>query len=305
LGGRLDATNVLTPHVSVITPISFDHVEILGDSLGKIASEKAGIIKPETPIVVAPQEPEALDVIRGVARAQHAPLLEIATELHWEAEGSNTDGQVVAVRRVQDETATSFHLPLLGPHQRVNLASALSTAQVLRQQGWKIGLGALQQGAQRVQWHARFEILARPRPPGANPGEMIWSTGFLVADGAHNRASARELRRTLDEVFPNSPVHFVFGASSDKDIRGMFGELLPRAASVTLTRSRHARAATPDALARVAAPFLVPIHTAATLAEALLNAKNIASPTEIVCITGSLFVAAEAREIVLGIPRED
>lgn len=305
LGGRLDCTNVLTPRVSLITPISYDHVEILGDALEKIAYEKAGIIKPEIPVVVAPQEPEPLRVIREVAAEQNAPLVDVAKEWRWELVGSTVEGQVVDIQRMQDETAVTYHLPLLGPHQRTNLVTALSVASLLREQGWKIGTGPMQQGAQRVQWHARFEILARPLPPGVSPGESIWSQGYLVADGAHNRASARELRRTLDEVFPGAPVHFVFGASSDKDIRGMLGELLPRASSVIFTQSHHARAASPNTLARIAAPFLVPLHTADTLVEALLRAKALAAPNDIVCLTGSLFVAAEAREIVLGLPKEE
>lgn len=121
----------------------------------------------------------------------------------------------------------------------------------------------------------------------------------MVVDGAHNRASARELVRTLDEVFPNARVHFIFGASSDKDITGMLQELAPRAASFIFTQAHHTRAASPDALARNAAPFLIAIQTAPTLLEALLRARHLAAPTHIICITGSIFIAAEAREIIL------
>lgn len=311
LGGRLDCTNVLTPRVSVITPVSFDHMDILGDTLEKIAYEKAGIIKPDIPVIVAPQPDEAMQVIENVAREKNAPLVSVANEWHWELQGTTLDMQVVGVSGSREEQAHTLHLPLLGPHQRVNLVTALAVTHTLREQGWKIPQGAVQRGVERVDWKGRFEVLARPAPPasgtggiGSQVGSAAAQTGtaYIVADGAHNRASAHELRRTLDEVFPDTPVHFVFGASSDKDIRGMLDELLPRAASLTVTQSHHARAASPEALARLAAPYLVSVHTSTTLIEAILSAGHLAAPGEVICITGSLFIAAEARAYLLNIP---
>lgn len=312
LGGRLDCTNVLTPRVSVITPVSFDHTDILGDTLEKIAYEKAGIIKPDVPVIVAPQADEAMQVIENVAREKNAPLVSVAKEWNWDPQGTTLEMQVVGVTGRGEEQAHALHLPLLGPHQRVNLVTALAALHTLREQGWKIPQGAIQRGVERVDWKGRFEVLARPAStvPGAtgSAGTQIGSTGvlnssaYIVADGAHNRASAHELRRTLDEVFPDTPVHFVFGASSDKDIRGMLDELLPRAASLTVTQSHHARAASPEVLARVAAPYLVSVHTSSSLIAAILSANHVAAQGEIICITGSLFVAAEARAYLLNLP---
>lgn len=296
LGGRFDCTNVLTPRASVITPISFDHTEILGDTLEKIASEKAGIIKPNVPVVVAPQEPEAMQVLESTAQENKAPLLDVAKQWHWEPQGVTVQGQSVQIREDEEEPHT-FTLPLLGPHQRVNLATALAAVQVLRAQSWKIPGGAVQRGIERVKWHARFEILAQPEPVPV--GIPVSGNNYIIADGAHNRAAAHELARTLTEVFPNARVQFIFGASSDKDIPGMLQELLPLAASFILTQAHHTRAATPEALAHLASPFLIPIHTASSLLEALLRARHLASPTDVICITGSLFIAAEARELIL------
>lgn len=308
LGGRLDCTNVLTPRVSVITPISFDHMDILGDTLAKIAYEKAGIIKPEIPVVVALQEPEALAVIVAAAQEKNAPLISTVDALEWEAQGTSLDTQMVGIRHRGNQDTETFHLPLLGPHQRVNLATALATIDTLREQGWKIPHTAIPRGIERVEWKGRFEILARPASIGS-PTSAVSSAfsgeTYVVADGAHNRASAHELRRTLDEVFPNIPVHFIFGASTDKDIHGMFEELLPRAASVILTQSHHARAADPIELARIASSYLVSIHTSDSLMQALLRAKHLAAAGEVICLTGSLFIAAEAREHLLNLVPEE
>ena len=308
LGGRLDCTNVLTPRVSVITPISFDHMDILGDTLAKIAYEKAGIIKPNIPVVVAPQEPEAMQVIVKTAQERSAPLIGTAEEWTWESQGTSLDAQMVGVKRQGQADAETFHLPLLGPHQRLNLVTALATLETLRAQGWKIPHTAIHRGIERVEWKGRFEILAHPA--SLTPHTSVVSAAFsgenyIVADGAHNRASAHELCRTLDEVFPNIPVHFIFGASTDKDIRGMFEELLPRAASVTLTQSHHARAADPLELARLASPYLVSIHTSDSLVQALLRAKHLAEPGQVICLAGSLFIAAEAREHLLNLAPEE
>jgi dihydrofolate synthase/folylpolyglutamate synthase len=308
LGGRFDCTNVLTPRVSVITSVSLDHMDILGDTLEKIAYEKAGIIKPGIPVIVAPQAPEALSIISDTAHEKDAPLVSVADAYEWEMLGTSLDAQVVRVRTAQEEQSQTYHLPLLGPHQRVNLVTALATINALRDAGWKIPQGALARGIERVDWKGRFEILARPAPPftPARPAAETLSDGtYVVADGAHNRASARELVRTLDEVFPNLPVHFIFGASSDKDIRGMLDELIPRAASLVVTRSHHARAADPFDLARLASPHLLPLYTTDTFVGALLRAKQLAAPGDVICATGSLFISAEAREHLLAIPPDD
>jgi dihydrofolate synthase/folylpolyglutamate synthase len=237
-----------------------------------------------------------MQVIESVSQENNAPLINVAEEWHWELQGASIHGQTVQIRQ-DDAEPHSYNPPLLGPHQRVNLATALATVAALRAQTSRIPSSAIQRGIERVNWHARFEILAQPEPMSG--GIIVGGNNYIVADGAHNRASAHELALTLKEVFPNSRVQFIFGASADKDIQGMLEELLPRAAAFILTQTRNARATSPDALARVAAPFLIPIHIESTLLAALLRARNLAAPTDIICITGSLFMAAEAREITL------
>ncbi len=291
LGGRLDCTNVLTPRVSVITPISYDHMEILGNTLEEIAFEKAGIIKAKIPVVVAPQEPEAMRVIEQVAREQNAPCLDIAREWQWQLQETTPDAQRVKYRRAEQTRFHHYQLPLLGPHQRVNLATALATTETLRAQNWKIPARTMRHGVESVEWHARFEILTR--------------TPYMMIDGAHNRASAHELVRTLDEVFPNTRVHFIFGASADKDIAGMLQELASRATTFIFAQAHHTRAALSASLANLAAPLHIPIHSATNVAHALQIAQDIATRDDIICITGSLFIAAEARALMVKVTSDE
>ena len=294
LGGRLDCTNVLTPRVSVITPISYDHMEILGDTLEKIASEKAGIIKPNTPVVVAPQEPEAMQVIAQVAREKNARLEDVTKIWHWELLEATPNAQRVKFRRAKQAHAHTYDLPLLGPHQRVNLATALTTLETLQAQKWNIPYHAIKCGIETVEWHARFEILP-PLTPHPQPLSQSERGVTRVIDGAHNRASAHELVRTLTEVFPNARVHFVFGASSDKDLAGMLQELAPRATTFIFTQAHHPRATSQGALAELAEQFNVPTQLANSVSDALDIAQSVASKDDVICITGSLFIAAEAR----------
>ncbi len=296
LGGRLDATNVVTPRVAVITSISYDHMAILGNTLTQIATEKAGIIKPNVPVVSSPQQDEALTVIRNIAREKNAPLTQVNTDLGFKIydlgfqispKAHSLDSQEFTLTR-QNKVHFElfpFSLKLLGNHQLANAATALAAYFILQTQGVDIPINAMREGIRNVEWHGRFEILAR-KP-------------YLIIDGAHNGDSARQLARTLHEFFPQSQLHFIFGASGDKDIPAIFAELVPHAASLTLTRSHNPRAADLARMANLAAPYNIEMRPTNDLAEALHVALDQAEPNDVVCVTGSLFVVAEAREIWL------
>ncbi len=312
LGGRLDATNVLQPLVSVITPISFDHMAILGDTLDKIAREKAGIIKPHTPVVIAPQREEARAVFEEVARERKAERITVESGLQFEIRNSkfvihslarNLNFQTLQLeiistlqpptsrseaeipRSLRDNSQspiTHYQLPLLGHHQLVNAATALAAIHVLRAQGIAVSDEAISRGIANVEWKGRFEILSR--------------APYFILDGAHNADSAQQLTATLREYFPRAPVHFIFGASGDKDIEGMFAEILPRAASLTLTRSIHRRASDPTQLAALAEKYRVETAITPDVESALASAQARAERESVVCVTGSLFLVAAARE---------
>ncbi|MGE5264908.1 MAG: glutamate ligase domain-containing protein, partial [Acidobacteriota bacterium] len=176
-------------------------------------------------------------------------------------------------------------LPLLGRHQVTNAATAIAAVAVLQQQGTTVPEDAIREGLSKVQWHGRFEVLEREP--------------LLVVDGAHNADSARQLVQTIRTLRPAGALHLIFGASSDKDIAGMFAQLLPQVQSLILTRSHNPRASDPARLAALAEPFNVEISIEPDLAAALEEAGRRARTVDTICVTGSLFVVADARQVWL------
>jgi len=309
LGGRVDTTNVITPLVAVITPISLDHTTVLGSTVAEIAADKAGIIKPGVPVVTAPQSLEALAVIQDVAHRLGVPLIEVGRDWTWEAVASGLHGQRFHVRcmgiwemspagsrdllkeaRLSTEVMwkpwltelRELQLPLLGAHQLVNATTAVATTEVLRHRGFRVPPEAVYRGLRSVQWPGRFEVLAeRPR---------------IVVDGAHNSASAWEVLRSVRALFGSPRTILVFGASVDKDVAGMLDVWLPLVDEIILTRARHPRAAAPEALAATVEAQGGGARVVPTVSEALAAAIELARATDLILVTGSLFVVAEARE---------
>lgn len=291
LGGRLDATNTVDPLVSVITSLSLDHTAVLGDTLDKIAFEKAGIIKPGRPVVVAPQHDEARQVIERVAQERGSRLIEVGRDYHYAPLAHSLDGQTFRVWQAgQERNAAALKLPLLGLHQVENGATAYAALQTAREQGLDIPEEAIPAGFAQVKWAGRFEILRREPP--------------LIVDSAHNRDSAHRLRQTLDDYLPGRPVVLLIGASEDKDIEGILAELTPRVSSVVATQSVHPRAMPAEKLASLARAIGEaadpgrPIQTSAVLPleKALASALLTAGKEAAVVATGSLFIAAAVRE---------
>ncbi len=281
LGGRLDTTNVIKPEVSVITPVSYDHMLVLGDTLEAIAEEKAGIIKPGTPVVSAPQPSEAAGVIRHVAEHLGAPLVRVGVEWEYEFQSADWDGQRFAVYGPSVSLRDLF-VPLLGPHQLVNAATAVATLWLLREQGLLLPEEAIRQGLRSVRWPARFEILSREP--------------LVIADGAHNGESMERLVQALDAHFPGRRRVALFAALADKDVPRMFAALLPHVSTVVLTRTRHPRAMDPEELARQALTYGTPHTVEPDLERALRLALDLAGPDGLVIATGSLSTAAAIRE---------
>ncbi len=296
LGGRLDATNILEPEVAVITSLSYDHAAILGDTLAKIAAEKAGIVKAGKPVVLAPQKEEARRVVVRIAEERQAPLAQVGvdwlyaplshslegqTMLVWSAEEQPLVNRYIQSGGVDEWEPTRLQLSLLGHHQVENAATAYAVLQIFRQRGFHLPLAAIQDGFRKTHWAGRFEILRRYPP--------------VVIDSAHNRDSALRLRLALDDYFPTYPVVLVFGASVDKDVEGMFAELLPRVQHVIATRSVHPRAMDPQELVPLGAQFARPVQVIEPVEEALHAALTYAGETCLVLAAGSIFVAAAVR----------
>jgi dihydrofolate synthase / folylpolyglutamate synthase len=297
LGGRLDATNVCEPTVCVITSISYDHTYLLGETLTEIAIEKAGIIKTGIPVVVAPQKDEALRAIERVAKEHQAPLvlvgrdflyapvarsLESQTVLVWPAAEQAQVDSYIESGGMQEWEPTRLTIPLLGYHQAENAAVAYTCLSVLRQKGVKISVADIRRGFMEARWPGRFEILQR-HPP-------------VIVDAAHNRDSALKLRLALDDYYPGYPIVMVFGASEDKDLKGMFAELMPRVRQVIATQSFHPRAIEPEKIVELAHQHGKPAKVVPAVDEALWEAIKNAEGEAVVLVTGSVFVAAGARQ---------
>jgi dihydrofolate synthase/folylpolyglutamate synthase len=283
LGGRLDATNVVVPEVSVITTISLDHTEVLGNSLGEMATEKAGIIKPGVTVVSAPQLPAAARVIEETCLKQGAGLIRVGTEVSWRRLGLDEDGQLLEIKGRRNRYRLS--LPLLGGFQQVNAATAVAALEALAEKGFAISPEAVIGGLGSVSWPGRFQIIRR-RPA-------------IVLDGAHNPAAAAGLVESLRDYFKRQPVGqaiLVFGASVDKDLAGIAAAFSPYFNRVIVTSSRHPRAMAGAPVEAEFSRYGLEVEAAAGVAEALKRALAVAGVEDIICVTGSLFVVGEAIE---------
>lgn len=295
LGGRLDATNIVHPKVSGITSLSYDHMDLLGHTLALIAREKAGIIKPGVPVVSAPQQDEAMAVLEGVCAETGARLVKVGQDWTWQALGSDPTGQRLTVCRTADGlTLPDLKIRLLGEHQLANATTAVAMIEELVAQGYTIPEEAIRAGLAHTTWPGRFEVLQK------HPA--------VVIDSAHNADSALKLRATLDETFPpgeTGRLALIFGASSDKDIAGMLETFITGHAGqyrpvdkIIATKSPHPRATDPNVLAadvrQICADCPVDVHD--DVSGALDDALAWAGPNDVICVTGSIFVVARARQ---------
>ena len=285
LGGKLDATNVLDAGVCVITSISMDHMAILGDTIAEIAADKAGIIKPGSTVVIAPQTPEALTPILDACQEKEAAPILVGRDVTWEEGGSEINGQHFIVRGRKAEY--NLHMPLLGAHQLENAASAVAALEALDSQGIEVSSQAMEMGFGRVSWPCRMEILLK--------------SPLLVADGAHNVYSVESLLKSLPKYLNYERLIIVAGFSKDKSVVGMARALEENADVIFATASRHPRSLTPY---EVAGLFTKSVATVDRAAEALSLALESAGEKDLVLATGSLFLTAEVRESVLGIEPE-
>jgi dihydrofolate synthase/folylpolyglutamate synthase len=279
LGGRLDATNVVAnPAVCVITPISSDHTQMLGHTLEEIAREKAGIIKPGCWVVISPQPPEAALAIADICREQKAKVIQVGRDVTCHRIGGDLYQQSLAINGRTAKYQAS--IPLLGDFQCENAAASIAALEVLASEGFAISADNIAQGLAQVSWPGRFQILQQ------HP--------TVVIDGAHNVASMKRLADNIKAYFPRKRIVFIFGTACDKDIPGMIDGLISLSPQVIVTQASHSRAAP---LADLAAQFTkrgVEPETRSTVAEAISRALSSASKADVVCITGSLFVVAEA-----------
>ncbi len=293
LGGRLDSTNIVGSAVAAITSISLDHTAVLGDSIQAVAGEKAGIIKAPSPAVVAPLVPEALTVVEARAAQAGAPLVRIGREVTIGPGTHDLTSQEFTVTTAQD--TYPLRTTLLGDHQRENAAVAVAAVEALAPRVPRLAAprSAIIEGIGTVRWDGRFQVLE------AGPERC-----FLVVDGAHNPHSMACLSNTVSEYIAPKRTFLVFGCSGDKELEGMAAEIAPMADGVVVCGSRHPRAVTPSRVAAVFEGLGVQTHAAASVADAMETARGLAGAGDLVLVTGSLFVVAEALQSWYDIPAE-
>jgi dihydrofolate synthase/folylpolyglutamate synthase len=288
LGGRLDATNVIIPLISIITSLSLDHTKLLGDTIDQIAYEKGGIIKPGVPFVTAPQQQEALEVLRTIGEERGSPMLQVGRDWLWKPGKRLAHRQMITVSQSPFTTPRSvfegeYELALLGEFQQENATVAVAAADILHNLGYTWATAdSMHTALRKVHWPGRLEVLSWEPP--------------MVVDCAHNPYSAQKLVESLISWFPGKRWVLIFGASKDKDIRGMLTALLPISEHVIVTRSYHPRAAAPTELADLCSDLGTGAEIAVDPRRALDHAQSRLGPEVGILTTGSVFLVADIRE---------
>jgi dihydrofolate synthase / folylpolyglutamate synthase len=281
LGGRLDATNILTPVVSIITRVGFDHENFLGHSLEEIAVEKAGILKPGVPLILAGQRPEALEVIRARANQLRCPLIETGAAFRIEKEWTENG----CGRAVVSENASGWSLELAprlpGKFQIQNSLSAVAAARYLQNRGYRISDDAIAQGIAEAVWPGRLEKLQ--------------SDPDVYLDGAHNPSAARELAAFLEQYLAGRKTWLVFGALRDKAVDEIAGVLFPLAAEVIFTQPRTTRAISAAQLAEITSHHAAHFTVVPEPEAALEHALDRAAPHDAIVVAGSLYLVGQLR----------
>ncbi|HOU35685.1 MAG TPA: folylpolyglutamate synthase/dihydrofolate synthase family protein [Candidatus Omnitrophota bacterium] len=289
LGGRLDATNAVKPHIVGITSISFDHMDKLGETLCEIAHEKAGIIKAGTAtglVVSAPQEHVVEQVLRSKCEANGCRLVQVGIDIRYQLETVRNETQIFNISGMSGSWE-HIRLPLLGEHQLINAAVAVGLVAGAAQDSAPGRMhAAVQRGLHRARWPGRFEIVRR-RP-------------CVILDGAHNEASAAALAKTIRDFIPGKKIILVLGISKDKDATNICRHLAPLAQRCIVTRADNPRArSTSDIAERVRQQgSSVEIIEIRSVPSAVVKAFACAGADDTIVIAGSLFIVGEARKLL-------
>ncbi len=277
MGGRLDATNIIFPRVSIITNISLEHRDYLGDTLEQISGEKAGIIKTRTPVITGVRQKKALAVIESRAAEKSAALFRLGKEFKVRRDLAGTFSYYGIEAKWQ-----RLQPGLPGSHQVENAALVLATCEILNRNGGKLSLDHIKAGLTKTRWPGRLETVStKPR---------------IILDGAHNFIAARNLARYLTAHFADRNLTMIIGILDDKPYKAMLSCLLPTAHRVILTRAKINRALEPDKLGAFAKKIVPGATLISDVQRALEYAIKTASPDDVICVAGSLYVVGEAKE---------
>ena len=294
IGGRLDACNVLDPLVSIITTIGYDHTEIVGTRLSQIAAEDTGIMRPQRVVVTVPQSRVAARVIRDAAARLGAELLQVGRHVRYRTLASTPAGLRITVRG-RRRVYTDVVVPLIGRHQALNAAAAVTAAEAVADaladtgRGFVVTDHAVRVGLSTLRWPGRIEI--------------VHEQPTVIVDVAHNPVSFQALRDALDDVFPGRSLILVLGVIGTKDLAGIARVIAPRSSAVVATRPHDPRALAPDQVAEAVRPWVHDIRIVDDPVDAIDEALRLANTDDVVCAAGSFHVTGPVRAHL--VPQDD
>jgi len=282
LGGRLDATNICEPLISVITHIDYDHMDKLGNSLEEIAREKGGIIKPEGIVISSKQYEEAYNEIKKIADKKNSLVYSTGREINYEIVKSDVNGVIFNLKGIY-HNYKNLHTPLLGRHQADNATTAIAVTEALKIRGINISEKAIRTGLEKVKWTGRLEI--------------IKNDPTLILDGAHNPSGIRMVRQALEEIFSYHRLILVLAIFEDKDYKKMIQIIAPKADLIITSKTMSPRAASPRIIAEEAAQYIDKnkIIVTENITQAINCALSNSKKDDLICITGSLYTVGEAK----------
>ncbi len=283
LGGRLDATNICEPLISVITHVDYDHMDKLGNSLKEIAREKGGIIKAGGIVISSIQYNEAYKEIKKIAKEKKSLIYSTGKEINYKIVKSDIKGVIFDLKGIY-HNYKNLHTPLLGRHQADNASTAITTVEALKNKGINISEKAIRDGLEKVKWTGRLEII-QDKPT-------------LVLDGAHNPSGVKVARDALKEIFSYQRLILVLAIFADKDYKKMIQVLAPDADLIIATKAKNPRAASPQAIAKEAAQYMGKDKIIVTedIPQAINCALSNSKEDDLICITGSLYTVGEAKK---------
>jgi dihydrofolate synthase / folylpolyglutamate synthase len=286
LGGRLDSTNVITPILSIITSISFDHMKILGDTLDKIAYEKAGIIKHNVPVVLYPQEKESLEVITNIAEERGAKLIKVPDDCaklnHSNIQDKNKASQNISIKT--DKENYNVELSLLGKHQLLNCALVVFAVEELINQGININRDNVLTALRKVSWPGRLEIMKREPQ--------------VVIDGAHNIDGIKKLTESVDMYFTYNKLILILGILADKQVKEMIDTIVPKASRVIAVTPHSDRAELANELAEEIRKINPNVEVVEDYEKAYSTALSYCDERDMLLVSGSLYMIGDMRRII-------
>jgi dihydrofolate synthase/folylpolyglutamate synthase len=288
MGGRLDATNVVKPIVSIISPISHDHMKILGNTIAKIAKEKAGIIKKSIPVILSPQKKSAKEEIERIANKKGSLIIDTSEKYTFEQMNYSLAKQSFVIKeKTIHPPATMgpiYEIPLLGDHQINNAITAFACIMQLRKLGYEINESAINNGFLKVEWQGRFEVVCK-KP-------------LIIVDGAHNRDSFRKLRNTIKKYLVGKKVILIFGVSEDKEVKLMLKIIKPYIDYFIFTKSEHPRALGLNILEKVALNLDLDNYSISEIGSIIPLILRNSDPDKVFIASGSVFIAGAIKHLL-------